>query len=413
VITEGELRPIRRRALSVLIPATASSSLAVFIAFPVMNIMGEQLSGSRAWSGLPSTFLFVGSALASQSLSAFMARAGRRRGLVLGYLVCALGAGLTVWAARLSSFPLMLVGSLLFGVGLATGYLSRYTAADVALSAQRGKAISLVLWAFVIGALLGPNLLVPALEATEALRLPELSGPFVIAAAAVLVAALLIGLLLRPDPMEIARRIAPPSESNPRSERHPIGESLRTPPVQVAMAAIVFSQLSMIMVMSMTAVHMHALQLSFSVVGFVLSAHFVGMFALSPATGWAADRFGRTRLIVAGATTLVAAALVAAVGSDRETFLFGGLFLLGVGWNMCFVSGSALLTDSVPHGARAQMQGFTDLLSGGMSALSSLASGVILAALGFPALALLAAGLMLAPLAVVAARRRAIQPALT
>ena len=39
------------------------------------------------------------------------------------------------------------------------------------------------------------------------------------------------------------------------------------------------------------------------VVGLVISAHTLGMFALSPVTGWLTDRFGPVRIIVAGDST--------------------------------------------------------------------------------------------------------------
>ena len=41
------------------------------------------------------------------------------------------------------------------------------------------------------------------------------------------------------------------------------------------------------------------------VIGFVISIHVLGMFAFSPLVGWAADRFGRSAVLVTGGVVLL------------------------------------------------------------------------------------------------------------
>jgi predicted MFS family arabinose efflux permease len=84
------------------------------------------------------------------------------------------------------------------------------------------------------------------------------------------------------------------------------------------------------------------------------------------------------------------------------------LFLNGVGWNLAFVSGSALLTDALAPAARASVQGFADLLMGLMGAIGSAAGGMILGLWGFAILNAVGAALVVGPLAVAWLRRPAL-----
>jgi predicted MFS family arabinose efflux permease len=74
------------------------------------------------------------------------------------------------------------------------------------------------------------------------------------------------------------------------------------------------------------------------------------------------------------------------------------LFLLGLGWNFCFVGGSTLLTDQLSRKEQSRMQGVNDLLVGFASALGSLGSGFVFAGLGFQMMGLFGAAISLIPL---------------
>jgi hypothetical protein len=80
-----------------------------------------------------------------------------------------------------------------------------------------------------------------------------------------------------------------------------------------------------------------------------------------------------------------------------RTLTLVALFLLGVGWNLGFVGGSALLTDSVAQGNRVRVQGLGDALIWGGGAVASIGSGWMLEHAGFAALSAAGAVLSLAP----------------
>lgn len=122
------------------------------------------------------------------------------------------------------------------------------------------------------------------------------------------------------------------------------------------------------------------------------------MFAFSPITGRLADRFGRVALLTAAVAVLVAAGVIG-IAASRGSYplLVTSLFLLGVGWNLGFVGGSALLTDSVAPADRVRVQGAGDALIWGGGALASIGSGWLLDHTGFAVLSAAGAMLSLAP----------------
>jgi MFS family permease len=144
--------------------------------------------------------------------------------------------------------------------------------------------------------------------------------------------------------------------------------------------------------MTMTPLHMRAHGHGLEVIGLVISAHIAGMYLLSPAVGVLCDRWGRMPTLRAGAGTLASAGALAALADPGASAVLAlALFLLGLGWSLCLVAGSALLVDAVPLERRAQAQGNADLLVGAAGATGGLGSGFMLGAAGFAAVALLAA----------------------
>jgi MFS family permease len=134
-------------------------------------------------------------------------------------------------------------------------------------------------------------------------------------------------------------------------------------------------------------------------IGLAVSAHLGGMYIASPLSGWLADRLGRLPVIGLGGVVLVIAVAVAgfAPGTDSGLVMLG-LFLNGIGWNLAFVAGSALLTDALSPAERTSFQGLADLIMGMMGAFGSAAGGLILGVWGFGALNALGAACMVVPL---------------
>jgi MFS family permease len=398
------LARLRRRATGTLVAGVALGSTGYIAAVTVATIAAEELAGSSAWAGVPGAAAVLGAAGGSILLSWIMVRAGRRAGLSAGYALGVVGALLAVAALLVGSFALLLGGTVLIGIANAASNLSRYAAADLVPPARRAAALGTVVWAATVGAVVGPNLVAVAGTAAEAIGLPRLTGAYLLPALFVTASAILTFALLRPDPYRLADPSARPVSSD--GEGDPVRALLRRPTVVIALVALIANQAVMVLVMTMTPLHMTEHGHGLAAVGLVISAHTFGMFALSPISGRLADRLGPSPVVVAGLVVSgFAAALSAAAPPDGGLVLGFALFLLGFGWNLGYVAGSSILAHGLAMRERTRLQGAADALVWSSSAVASLASGLVVAAAGFTALGLLGAALVAVPAWLVAGRR--------
>jgi MFS family permease len=280
--------------------------------------------------------------------------------------------------------------------------LGRFAAAEVHPPHLRGRAISYVVIGGTVGAIAGPLLVAPSGALVLSAGFDALAGPYGVSLVMLLLAAGVIFVWLRPDPREIGRQVAMafPGSQMVSGEARRVRAILRQPAAQVAILAMVLAQMIMVAIMVITALHMRSHDHSLGHVSAVISAHTVGMYAFSIISGALADRWGRGPTILLGSGMLIAACWSATLSPDLVPLALS-LFMLGLGWNLCFVGGSALLADQLAPAERARVQGLNDLLVGLASALASLLSGVVYAAIGFPAMALSSGGLAVLLLAAV------------
>ncbi|MCX5156049.1 MFS transporter [Streptomyces sp. NBC_00291] len=408
-VAATDLPRLQRRTSAVLIAAQMLGGLGVPISIALAPVLATEVSGTEAMSGFASTASVIGTALLSLPLAALMTARGRRPGLVLAYAIGAAGAALVVLAATIGNFPLLLVGMAAFGAASSANLQARFAAADLAAPDRRARAISVVVWASTIGAVLGPNLSAPASHSFAGTSIPETAGPFVWAGAVFVLTGTLIGVLLRPDPLLTARALAAPGEQTRagRSLRAGFTAVRESPRARLALLTVAVSHTTMVSIMVMTPVDLGHHGADLKLVGLVISGHIAGMFAFSPVMGWLADRIGRLSVIGLAAGLLSVAALLAGTAGPSHAQSALGLFLLGLGWSAGMVSGSALLTDSVPQAARAAVQGLSDLTMNAAAGLGGAAAGLVMARAGYGWLNAIGAALLLpmAALALFTARR--------
>lgn len=412
LVTSGELlddaglERARRRSTRLLVTAAALGSVANISAWTVTGVAARELLHDTALAGASTTAIILGSAVGTSLLSALMVRSSRRLGLALGMAVAVAGGLVAALALALGSFLLLLAGMLLLGLGNASTQLARYAAADMAAPAQRAQAIGLVVWAGTIGAVVGPNLAPLAASAAEAAGLVELTGPFLLSALIMAAGSALLMARLRPDPYELAHESS--RIEDPTAVGEPVARILRRPAVATAVIALVAGQVVMMAIMTMTPLHMEDHGHGLDAVGLVISAHTLGMFALSPLSGRITGRVGAFAAILVAAAILALASSLAAIAPADGPLLGLALFLLGYGWNLGFVAGSALLVSGVEHAERTRAEGASDTLVWGSSAVASLASGLVVATSGYEALGLLGLALLAAGLATMLYLRRSL-----
>jgi MFS family permease len=393
---------LQRRTLQTLVTSQAVGALGITIGIATASLLARDLSGSEELAGLAQTTQVLGAAVGSWALAGLMGRRGRRVGLVTGYAVGASGAALAVLAGVVDSMTLLLLGAALLGATSSAHYAARYAATDLATPGNRGRSLSIVVWATTLGAVVGPNLTGPSARLADALDIPELTGPFALGALGMVLAAIVVWVRLRPDPLLVARAsvveavetggvpaTSPETRGAPGMSKPSVREAIRAQPaIGAAIAGLAAAHAVMISVMVMTPLHMEHGHAELRVIGFVISLHVLGMFAFAPLVGLAADRFGRVAVLAAGGVVLLVSLVLCArapEGSSHEIFV--GLFLLGLGWSLATVSAATMVAELAPMGALTQVQGAADLVMGLAAAAGSAMSGVIVGEVGFPALA--------------------------
>ncbi len=417
--TFPDVENVQRRTVRTLVTVQIVAGLGVATGVSVGVLLASRVLGEEDLSGLVQSAQVLGSALLAVPAAAISIRLGRRAGLATVLVIAAFGGVLAVSAAQLQQFWLLAIGMGLFGGGTTAGLQARYAAIDLAKPEHRGRTLSVVMWATTIGAVTGPNLMEPGGVFGEAIGVQPLAGPLVIGTAGLLLAAVVVWLGLRPDPLLLARQLDGTTATDGRrkgSTRAGLAAARRSPYALIGLASVVVAHTAMVTVMVMTPIHMDHGDASLSIIGFVISAHIAGMFAFSPVMGWLADRFGRIAVLVGGgAVLLTATALAGTAPEGHSAALTAGLFLLGLGWSASVVAGSTLLSESVEVNERPIVQGTSDLLMGLAAAGGGALAGLVVGNLGYGVLNLGAAVLVMALLTAIAAtltagRRRQTRP---
>ncbi len=423
---------VQRRSVFLLSASQLLSGVGNGATLSIGSLLAVDLSGSEAWAGSITTVLTLAAAIAALPLARLAEARGRRVGLVTGLVAAMIGALLFIVAVMARSFPVLVLGAAFLGLGTAANLQARFAAVDLAEPEHRGRSLSTVVWAITIGAVAGPNLIQPGALVGQALGLPPIAGPFVFSAAGLLLAALLLFLGLRPDPLLLARRLASSANDSGGTGSIPVRGTVRSglravrssPQALLALAAVIAAHGVMVAVMSMTPLHLQQLvdgshaghhggttdsTDALVIIGVTISLHIAGMFALSPVWGWLTDKAGRLQTIAIGHGLLLVAVFIAGFGQHEPTLVTAGLILLGLGWSAATIAGSTMLAESVSQDERVTVQGVSDTLMGAAGALGGATSGLLLAWIGYQGLnvasSLVAAAVLALTLAMALRRR--------
>ncbi|GAA4477190.1 MFS transporter [Enteractinococcus fodinae] len=395
----------RTRAQAKLIIAQLFSGAGIASGYAVGGLLAEEISGRTAMAGFAQMSVILGAGLVAYPLAALAGRRGRRTALTLGFGIGTLGAGVVLLGVAVQFLPLFMLGMMMCGSSTAAGLQARYAAVDLADPAAAGRAMSLVVWATTIGSVLGPSFTEPGARLGDALGMNGLAGPYLISMTAFALATLSASTLARGVEQDTASNTQPAGTAAPATLK--LGAALRfalaRPVPLFAIVTVITGQMMMTNVMVMTPVHMDHQEFSLGAIGIVVSIHIAGMYALSPVFGWMADRWGPGTVIAAGTgvfiLTITLGVIDALAPVSSMVLLSVALLLLGVGWSMFLIGGSALLTSSVPSHAKIPLQGASDSAMNLGGALMAAMAGTVLETSGFLGINLMATGVLLITLA--------------
>ncbi|MFB5089426.1 MFS transporter [Psychrobacillus sp. PGGUH221] len=385
-----KLKSLYRRVLFVVSLSQIFGGAGLAAGVTVGALLAQQMLGTDAYAGVPAALFTLGSAGAALIVGKISQRYGRRTGLSTGFIVGGLGAIGVVIAALMNSVILLFASLLIYGAGTATNLQARYAGTDLANKKQRATAISTTMVMTTFGAVAGPNLVEVMGEFASFIGVPPLAGPFILSATAFILAGLVLLIMLRPDPLDIANRIAAyKQEYEPINKRDSVDKAINRRGLMIGATVMVLTQIVMVAIMTMTPVHMKHHGHGLNEIGIVIGFHIGAMYLPSLVTGVLVDKVGRTTMSIASGITLLFAGLLAAFApSDSMVLLVLALSLLGLGWNFGLISGTAIIVDSTEPSTRAKTQGTLDVFIALAGASGGALSGMVVANTSYATLSL-------------------------
>jgi len=375
-------KQLYRRTLIIVVISQIFGGAGLTAGITVGALLAQNMLGTDSFTGVPTALFTLGSAGSAFLIGRVSQRYGRRPGLAAGFLTGGIGAIGVVISAITNNILLLLASLLIYGSGTATNLQARYAGTDLADSKQRATAISIAMVSTTFGAVAGPNLVEVMGDFATTIGIPALAGPFILAAAAFILAGLVHLIFLRPDPLVVAKALADDvknAETN-LSNTDSLALAKNKQGIAVGAAVMLITQIVMVAIMTMTPVHMRSHGHTLSAVGLVIGFHIGAMFLPSLLTGILVDKIGRTKMAIASGVTLLSAGVIAAAAPADSMFVLTiALSLLGLGWNFGLISGTALIVDSTTLQNRAKTQGTVDILIALAGASGGALSGMVVA----------------------------------
>jgi len=345
--------------LLALINAVAMSASPMMML--IGSLIGAELAPSARWATLPITLMVLGTAVGVVPATRGMAYFGRRRTfqlfLFIGFLSCLLASQALV----MQSFWLFCFSATLVGVTNAAVQQIRFAAMECVPVDQSATAASIIMCAGIISAFLGPELALLGRELSSV----AFRGSYWFAAACMATGFLLL-FFYTPCELRTSHEIGEP---------RPLTAMLKNRGLLLAVAsgAVAFVMMSFIMTATPISMHLHHGH-SLEDTKWVIQSHIAAMFLPSLLTVWLFRIFKVRGMMIAGLGCYSATIVIGLIDSTVLGF-WGQLVMLGIGWNLLFVSGTALLPTTHEPGEQYKAQALNDSVVFSSQAVASLSAG--------------------------------------
>lgn len=348
--------------------------LVVFIG----GLVGSELAPTEHLSTLPVAAIVIGTAIAVIPASSLMARYGRKTIFIGSAIYSAFAALLSALAIYYQSFWAFTFSVACLGAALAVLQQYRFAAMESVAADKMAQAASFVILGGLIAAILGPELATMGKDLFDI----DYVGSFCLLALTSLLSAIILSFYQVKPAINVSQNLEVKKPSLFRLMRNKI--------FWVAIMSSTIGYAVMSYIMTATPVSMHIMMgHDLDDTKWVIQSHILAMFLPSLFSGYLANKIGIKLLMFIGLVFYLVCIGLTLSGSSVMHF-WGGLVLLGLGWNFLFVSGTLLLATTYRDNERFKAQGFHDFFVFGSQAFASLSSGVIIYSLGWEALVLLA-----------------------
>lgn len=319
------------------------------------GIVGTVIAPRPELATLPFSLLFVAAGLTTFVASRCIGRFGHRATFVVSGVVAAVGGTVSALAIAHESFGLFCVGTALVGASNATVGYYRYLAADTNPDA-RARAVSTVLAGGLLAALAGPFVATAVRDVT---RTPYVASYLLVAVLGLGAAAWNSRLRLpaAPTPAEPGAPAVGPAGPAPR----PYGVLWRQPVLLLGTTAAVAAALTMLALMTAGPILGLSAGRTPGEAALAIQLHLVGMFAPGFLVPRVIGRLGEQRVAALGCAVILGAGLAAAGGAALPLYLTA-MFAVGVGWNLAYSGGSAMIASSYRPSERGRVQPVAEVL---------------------------------------------------
>ena len=366
----------------------ALSQIFSFTAAPITvflsGIIGSNMIDEKSLATLPAALMIVGTALGSIFAAYLMSIKGRKFGFMLATIITSCSALIASYSVYENLFITYCMSNFFIGVGHAFVSQYRFAAAESVDREFIPTAISIILFASMIGALIGPNV---ATITKDIIPSMIYSGSYIFLSILTFIPFFLF--IFYTDEKQISLN----------KKTNYIGRTylqlfLQPKFIQAVVASgLAYCTMSFLMTATPISMHIHN-NISLGKTSFVIIFHILAMFIPSLITGNLIKRFGINRIMYAGVTILFISIFFNFINQGFINYLIG-LMLLGLGWNFLFIAGTSLLMTSYSPEEKFRAQGLNDFVVFSTQAIGALSAGFLLSFLGWKLINLLCIPLLI------------------
>jgi len=362
--------PILPRATYLLSLAQALNLTCAVISVTIAAIVGTHLAASPVLGTVPYGVQFASVMLCTYPASMLMRRYGRRMIFSFGAIMLISAGVVGYFAVAHSNFTWLIFSHVQLGMYVACANFYRFAAVDNVEFAARPKAIALVVSGGVLAAIIGPAI-------ANSLRIVTGFTDYSLCYAVFCVLGVATLLLMAAWQPQSTGSLPEPISKKPEM---PLRAGIGLP-IMVAIYCSASGYFLMNLLMVQASLVMKDI-CSFSALSFAIEVHVLSMFAPSFITGYIITWIGLQRILLIG-FLLISSAIALGMFDVSYELVFGSLTLLGLGWNLTYVGGGALLAQSVNEHDRHRWQGINDTVIAACATLGALLPAPMMTLLGW------------------------------